>query len=142
MEKTSILLIYLGILALWDHRQGLLPLRILAAGTVLFLGEALYMLAGGQRDLLEIVFAAVPGGLLLCLWGATEKVGPGDGVVLLQLALCLPTPALILAFGISMSAMGIFSGALLLLRRVKGNSRLPYIPFLWLGSLAAVLICK
>jgi len=87
------------------------------------------------------MFGALPGGLLLVLAGLDCGAGAGDGIVLIQLDLLLLLDKVVIAFGISLMAMGIFSVVLLCLKKGRKDLRLPYMPFLWLGCLGALGIC-
>lgn len=106
----------------------------------------LYGLAGvfysiwTRRTLMDVM---IPGGisllfLVLSIW-TKEKIGMGDGLVLLALASMLDTERYV-----QMLWMGLFMAAgysgILLMRRRNRRTEIPFIPFLFLGYAGGLII--
>lgn len=136
-----LVMIYLGILAVWDVKDMVLPGGLLLLGTLAALLVVGTGLVTGRREFADLIFGVVPGGAMLCMALVSNKAGMGDGILLLQMDLFFSLSVTVAAFGISMLAMGLFCFVMMVLRKVKGDTRLPYVPFLWMGSLGALLIC-
>lgn len=132
---------YLTLLTYWDARRRMLPVGILKAGTCLAVGTAVYCLIEGYGQWQELLFGAVPGFILLFISWLTGAAGAGDGLVLLQLNLFFFLEKVVVAFGASLLGIGLFALGYLILGRKQRDFRLPYMPFLWIGCLVAVLLC-
>ena len=89
--------------------------------------------AGEIKGTAELVWGLVPGTLLLLMAVATRKAGIADGIVLLLLSMPLNYRECIVSFVLSFLIMSLVSLFLLVLHKVKGNSKLPYLPFLLAG---------
>ncbi len=81
-------------------------------------------------ECVEMVKGCVPGTILLFMAAATGKAGAADGIVLIFLGICTGGKICLAIFMLSLLLISIFSGILLVLRRVGRNTRLPYLPFL------------
>lgn len=142
MLMGSMVLVYMGVLTLLDAKKRELPLKVLAAGTVWAVGAAACQLLKGEGSWMELLLGAIPGIILLNLAWLTDSMGIGDGIVLLQLNLCMFVEKMVVAFGISLLAIGVFALPILLVKRGSSRGmRLPYMPFLWIGCLASWLLC-
>lgn len=133
---------YLAVLSVIDIRKKSLSVGILGAGTIPAIAAVCYKIYFEGAAPEEILFALVPGLLILCLAGLRLGAGVGDGIVLLQVALLLLWENMVKAFCMSMIAIGLFSLVCLLATRGKKGKkeiRIPYLPFLWFGCLGALL---
>lgn len=133
---------YLAGIAIMDVRSREVSSRVLFLGTVAAFLRAAYLLCVEGTTWEAMMFGAVPGVILLLLAVLTKGAGMGDGIVLLQMNFFLLLEHLIAAFAMSMLIMGAFSAVLLLMKKGGKNTRLPYLPFLWLGCLGAMILCK
>lgn len=88
----------------------------------------------------ELLWGLAPGVLLLLMAATTKKAGMADGIVVLLLSLPLGYRECMLSFVFSLLSISIASLLLLALNRVKGNTKLPYLPFLWTGYMVQALI--
>jgi len=131
---------YLAGLAILDARDRELSVRVLLLGTLGAVTCALFYVLTGAARWEDLLFGTVPGLILLALAGMTKGAGVGDGVVLLQVNFFLLLDRVILAFGISLLVMGLFSGMILITKKGTKDTRLPYLPFLWLGCLGTFCI--
>lgn len=141
MVMGSMVLVYMGVLTLLDAKKRELPLKVLAVGTVLAVSAAACRLLRGEGTWMELFLGAIPGMILLNLAWLTKSTGIGDGIVLLQLNLCMFAEKMVVAFGVSLLAIGAFALLILLVKRGSRGLRLPYMPFLWIGCLASWLLC-
>ena len=134
-------MLYLGVLAVMDAKKRELPAGLLLAGSASAVLNAGCFLVNQGVTWEGLLLGAVPGGILLAMAGIGAGVGAGDGIVLLQVNMLLLLDKVVIAFMISMILMGIFAAALLVFKKGKKDTRLPYVPFLWLGCLGALCIC-
>lgn len=128
-----LLSIWLGILAVVDLRWKKVPVWMLAAGGMLvtivsFIGHENARLAG-----MGWLWGLMPGALFLLLWAVTKKAGLADGLVLLVMGLTLDFSECIVSFILSLFVMSAVSLFLLAGHRVRKDTKLPYLPFLWMG---------
>ena len=142
MWKTGILLVYLLILSIFDCRERKVPIALLLGGVLglcllifvemgcgTVLGEELGRLS--LRDAWrEWLLGALPGVFLVLVAVLTRKAGVADGVVLMEIGICLGYRITLLLLCISLMLMSLLCVPLLLMRRVKRKTELPYLPFL------------
>ena len=140
MSKFATLSIWLGILAAVDLRWKKIPIWLLAAGGVIVTIMSVFACSQNIKSATELLWGSAPGILLLLMAATTKKAGIADGIVVLLLSLPLDYRECILSFVLSLLSMSIVSLLLLTLNKVKGSSKLPYLPFLWMGYMAQALI--
>lgn len=92
------------------------------------------------KDAAELIWGLAPGALLLLMAVTTKKAGIADGIVLLLLSLPLDYRECIVSFVLSFLIMSFVSLLLLVLNRVKGNSKIPYLPFLLAGYIVQAMV--
>ncbi|MDE7283697.1 MAG: prepilin peptidase [Lachnospiraceae bacterium] len=139
MQIDSILVktlvcVLLFICSLFDIRKKELPLMILIAGFLAALGIEMWCIWKGLETVAGIAESLLPGIFFLLLSFCTrEKVGYGDGLLLIILGLFLGFYRcfLVLCFGLIFSS--VFALILLLFCKAGKNSRLPLVPFLTIG---------
>lgn len=125
-----VVLIYLTILGIQDYREGSVSVLWLAAGVGILTGLGIYRCVQGELLWTEMLSGIIPGALLLAIAGLSGKAGYADGVVLIELGVCLGYREIMLLFGFSLLLLSVVSILLLFLRRVRKNTKLPYLPFL------------
>ena len=133
MWKFVILSLWLGILAILDLRWKRVPVWLLAVGGIIVTAMSFYQHKWEFKSAAEMVWGWVPGALLLLIAVATKKAGIADGIVLILLSMSLDYRDCIVSFVLSFLFMSFVSLLLLVLGKVKGNSKLPYLPFLLAG---------
>lgn len=124
---------WLLILSVIDIKKKSVPLWLLGIGAV---ETAVILLTEGFNggiDVWLLCRSLFPGGVFLVTAAATGKAGYGDGIVLIMLGLMSGAKVCLLALTAGLFLIAIFSGALLALRKVKRNSRIPFLPFLAVG---------
>ena len=97
---------------------------------------SVYSYALSVKSAAELLWGSAPGVLLLLMAAMTKKAGLADGIVLLLLGVLLGYRECILSFILSLLSMSLVSLMLLALNKVRGSSKLPYLPFLWMGYMA------
>lgn len=139
MWVEILLFFFLAVCAVFDGLQKQIPLAAVWLG----MATAICLRAGGvmgEVNLLSVALSLTPGAAFFLLGFVTrEKVGYGDGWVLLMIGLFLDLSRcfLILLTGLFMES----SAALILLvfRKVRRDKEIPFCPFLLLGM--GVLLC-
>lgn len=136
MWKLILTAVWLGVLAgidLWHKR---IPLWILAVSGVYVTCVSFYGIWEKNMEGIPLLWSTIPGVGMVLLAVFTKKAGWADGVVLLLLGTQIGFRACAYSFTLSMLVISVLSLALLAVKRVNKNSKLPYLPFLWIGYLA------
>lgn len=124
-----------------DIRNQCIPGRSLALGVIF---SCLGACAGGlhgEASWVELGLALLPGTAALVLAKITrEQIGMGDGWELILMGNWLGLSDCLLALGIALLGIFLISVVLLLLGRAGRNTRIAFVPFLWVGTVAALLI--
>ncbi len=132
-------MIYLLVLSIFDLKTQTVPAYLLIGGCVCVLvffliqqmGKAVY--DGPMQNVYYSLGGLLPGVILLMVSWVTDKVGRADGLVLSIAGSGLTFFEASVLTCISMVLMSLVAAGLLLIKKVNRNSRLPYIPFLFLG---------
>lgn len=126
-----ICLIFIVICAVIDIRKKEIPVIVLA----LFGGCALfYTMIWGERTWVEILYSLMPGFFLLLLGLCTrESIGYGDGLAVMPVGMLIGWKGCIAAVVGGFLFSAVFSLILLVGRKAKGKSRIPFLPFLTVG---------
>lgn len=130
-------LLFLFIGSIFDLKTRKLPLIFL-----LFFGgvAVVLMILGFSKEPTDILARILPGILLLMLGFATrEGIGYGDGAAAVILGLLLGWEWCIAAVMAGFFLSTLCAAVLLMLKRVNGKSRIPYIPFLTVGLVVMLL---
>ena len=141
MSVLGMTMTYLAALSVIDAKRREIPVWILIAGSLGAGAFAVWRVMIGGVSLEGLLFGAVPGMILLALAALTKGTGFGDGIVMLQMSLLLLLERVVFAFSISLILMGVFSILLLVLKKGNKDTRLPYLPFLWVGCLCSICLC-
>lgn len=124
---------WLFILSVMDINKKSVPIWLLGIGAVNTAVTLLTEGLSGDIDGWLLCRSMFPGAVFLAIAAATGKAGYGDGIVLIMLGLMSGFKVCLLALTAGLFLIAIFSGALLALRKVKRNSRIPFLPFLTVG---------
>lgn len=134
MFINIMVLLVLCICSVIDIRKKEVPLIILLTGLLAALGINIWQIWQGQMLLAEAAISVLPGVFFLLISFCTgEKVGYGDGFLIVFLGLLLGFERCFLIICIGLIVSSIFALALLVFCKVGRNSRLPLVPFLSIG---------
>lgn len=130
-----IVLIFLFVGALWDIKKKAVPKVFLLIWGIVSVIYFVFEIINGQ-NMLGLLLGVIPGIITLVLSIVTkEKIGLGDGLILICVG-CLQTIKDVLCMiffsFIFLTVVLIF---LLAIRRIGRSSRIPFVPFLFLGQL-------
>lgn len=139
MWVELLLFILLGICAVSDGIKKEIPLALVWTGIA---AAAVLRVQGtiGTEDGLSVILSVIPGAMFWFLSFVTdEKVGYGDGWMLVMIGLFvgLHRCFLILMMGLLCESAAVL--VLLAFKRVSGDRRIPFAPFLLVGM--GVLLC-
>lgn len=124
--------IWLSIMGILDARYRRIPFWLLGMGIPVAAAIAVRELLGGDLEMAEFLAPLIPG-IVLLLAGVAKKAGYGDGMVLLLLGVMNIRGEIMRIFLMSLFFMSLFAVVMLVLRKVKRETRLPYLPFLTLA---------
>lgn len=144
MWRTAGILVYLSVLSVMDIKEKKVNVLFLTAGAfaicVIWLWGMCLTDADWREILLRGAFGMVPGIFLLAIARLTGKAGYADGIVVTALGVEQGYLGGVVILCISLLYLSVCSVALLLCRRVKGNTRMPYLPFLTAAYLSILLL--
>ncbi|MBD5459029.1 MAG: hypothetical protein HDR27_10730 [Lachnospiraceae bacterium] len=136
----GIALIYMGVCMVFDIRSREIPLLLIMFGITAAFGIDLWQIREGAVTAAEVGISLIPGVLFLLTGFFTgEKVGYGDGLLLIILGLLLGVYRCFLTLCIGLVFSAAVSLALLLLHKASRHSRIPFAPFLVLGMGVVIL---
>lgn len=142
MWREAGVLLYLTALSLMDIRERKIRIVWLAAGVVVIGGFFVWEGVSGPTDagewLVKGLLGTLPGLFLLAVARITGKAGYGDGLVMIVLGVGFGYLVSVVLLCVSLFLLSLCSIALLLCRRVRGNTRMPYLPFLTAAYLCAL----
>lgn len=136
--KWIIAIIFMLILTVMDIRKKEISVLLLLifGATVVF-----YVAVKGEREALSVIYSLIPGAFLLALSLCTrESIGYGDGWTMLVLGLLLGLWECLAVVFVGLVFSAIFSLVLLVLRRVNGKTRLPFLPFVSMGLGVVIIV--
>ena len=129
----AVILVYLGILTVWDVRDRRVPAWSLLLGGLLLAGRAVGQCAYHGVAWRVLLVGVIPGLILLIAAKCTHMVGYADGIVLAELGMYLGCRGSVLILCISLVLAAVYSILLLVRHRVPGCTEIPFLPFLLAG---------
>ena len=127
-------LIFLSVCTIFDIRKKEIPLVLAGAGMMAAVGFMIWRIRNESIYAAEILLSSLPGlFFLLAGWCTKEKVGYGDGILLLITGLMVGFNQCFTGLCIGLFFSAIFGVLLLLLHKAQKNSRIPFVPFLTMG---------
>lgn len=127
--------------SVFDMKKQCIPGRSLALGAALSCCWALGRGLQGAVPWAELGIALLPGAATLALAKITrEQIGRGDGWELILMGNWMGLRNCLLALGIALLGIFLVSAVLLLLGRAGRSTRIAFVPFLWAGAVAALLL--
>ena len=121
---------YLLAVSIFDIKEKAIPVLFLVVGGILAGAGAVYGVIVGAASWYLPLFGMMPGAALLVIARITEKMGYGDGIVLLMIGGMIGYRGSLLVLCMGSFFASIFCVVLLAVRKVKKHSRIPYVPFL------------
>ena len=134
-----LLFVFLGLCAVYDGVTREVPLVVVWLGIITAIVLHIQGL-GGNQTWQAAVLSVIPGATFWILsFFTSEKVGYGDGWILIMIGLFMGLWKcfLILMIGLTLSSLVVL--ILLAFRKVSRNYQLPFAPFLLLGM--GVVVC-
>lgn len=142
MWKLIFIALWLGVLAGIDLRYKKIPAWLLAVSGIIVTFVSICEARRDEMQDLQLLWSLIPGAGLMLIALISKMAGWADGVVLILLGVLVGFGACAMSFALSMLMISVVSLVLLVLKRVGKNTKLPYLPFLWIGFLAqAALGC-
>jgi len=130
-----LLITYLLILSFSDIRSQKIPVVILKIGilgVLIWLSAECFVFTPPSERIIRVVTAllgALPGTFLVLLSYYSDKVGRGDGIVLLTIGFTESCTFTMILICLACICLALLSGILMCFRMVNGKTRMPYIPF-------------
>lgn len=138
MWKEAVTAAWLLPMSVMDAKSRRVPIWMLWIGAAAAAGVLLYDILNKGTTGWQICRALLPGMILLAVAFATGKAGVADGVILLLLGAFTGYEICVAASLGGLFLLALISGILLALRRVRKDTRIPFVPFLAAGWLLAV----
>lgn len=138
MWKEVLTVAWLVPMSIMDIKSKKVPVWMLWIGASAAAGVVLYKGINGGLDGWSECRALLPGAILLAVAYATGKAGPADGVILMLLGVFTGYEDCVAASLGGLILIALFSAVLLTLRRVRKNTRIPFVPFLAVGWMVVV----
>lgn len=135
MWKEAVTAVWLVPLSIMDTRSKKVPVWMLWIGAVAAAGALLYEGISGGLNVWQVCQALIPGLILLAVAFATGKAGQADGIILMLLGIFMGYEGCVAASLGGLFLISLFSGILLMLHRVKRDTKIPFVPFLTMGWL-------
>lgn len=133
------LFFFLAVCAVFDGLQKQIPLAAVWLGML----AAICLRAGGMMgevNVLSVALSLVPGAAFFLLGFVTrEKVGYGDGWVLMMIGLFLDLPRCFLILLAGLLLESTVALVLLVFHKIQRDKEIPFCPFLLLGM--GVMLC-
>lgn len=134
-----VLFLFLAVCAMFDGFSRRVPLAVVWLG---MLTAVCLQISGamGETSLLTAVISLLPGmGFFLLSFLTREKVGYGDGWVLLMIGLFTGVYRCFLILLVGLIAESVAAILLIAVRKAKRDWEIPFLPFLLLGM--GVVVC-
>lgn len=132
--------VLLVICSVYDWKYCVLPLWLILAGGAGSIVGIIYTLLCGEKSVSDVMLAFLPGvATLILAYASREQIGYGDGLLLLMIGgyagvgdtMKILMVALAGTFGVSV--------LLLICKKAAGGSRIPFVPFLTVGSVLVMV---
>lgn len=132
----TIALIYYFVMAETDLKKHCIPLAFAAAGPCVFCLVRIFLLEPQIKDMLT---GLIPGALLLVIAKLSRQaIGYGDGIMLISSGILTGFFGAVFMLLVSMLLASAVSVALMIIKKGKGKTQLPFIPFM-LGAYVVML---
>lgn len=127
-------LILTFICAIYDVKKKIIPVLPMAFGIVFALIIWIWRILAGKVGFVEMLCAALPGIFLLIVsFCSQEKIGRGDGILLIMIGLMTGFPFCFNVLCISLLCSGGYALFLIVLRKGERGDSFPFAPFMILA---------
>lgn len=131
---AGIAIIYFGVCAVFDLRHREIPLLWILLGIAAATSIDIWQIKEGTVTITAVCLSLLPGiFFLLTSFCTREKVGYGDGLLILAAGLFLGVYRCFLAICVGLILSACTAVFLLLFRKADRHSRIPFVPFLLCG---------
>lgn len=131
---TGIVCLFLGVCSFFDIRKKEIPLILIITALLSAAGFTLWQIGAEKVSVMEAGVSLLPGLFMLAIsFGTKEKVGYGDGLLLIISGLCLGFHQCFLGLCIALLCSSAAALFLLTLHKVKKDSGIAFAPFLAFG---------
>lgn len=132
--EKEVVIVFLGICTVFDIRKKEIPLILAGAGMMAAVGLTIWRIGNETIFAAQILLSLLPGlFFLLAGWCTKEKVGYGDGILLLIIGLMVGFNQCFTGLCISLFLSAFLGVLLLFLHKAQKDSRIPFVPFLTIG---------
>lgn len=131
-------ILFLGICMIHDIDNKKIPAIWIWSCLGIATGYKLCMIIYGKSSVEECLLCILPGIILLIFSYMSGQVGSGDGWLITAGGLLLEWEELIEQLCYSFVAAGLFSACCMLVVHKKRKDRIPFVPFLFLGSICMI----
>ncbi len=138
MWKEALTAAWLIPLSIMDTRNKRVPVWMLWIGMAAAVCVLLYEGINEDPDVLQIWRGLIPGAILLATALATGKAGMADGIILILMGALTGYEICVAAALGGLLLIALLSVILLALRKVKRNTKIPFIPFLTVAWIITV----
>ena len=130
----GICLVFLCICTVFDIKKREMPISILWLGMVIAACFCLRQIAGGSLTVVQAGASLLPGTFFLLVSRLTgEQIGSGDGIMLVMIGLFIGSYRCVMLLCVALIASTVFASFLLVFRKAKKDSKIPFVPFLAIG---------
>lgn len=117
--------------AIYDIRKKEIPLLPMILGIIFALIAWIWRILTGKAELTELFSAVLPGIFLLVIGLCSkEKIGFGDGILLVMIGLMIGFPLCLGVLCIGLIGSCLYALFLLVFRKAKRGDSFPFAPFL------------
>lgn len=132
MLETIGVFLVLTVSSVFDIRKKRIPIQVLIAGGI---WAVICLTISAVRNGAEVLTGALPGlipgaGLLALGFLTQQKVGYGDGILLMIMGLMEGGKMVILTFCIGLFLQSILAVLLVLVKKADKQTQIPFVPFL------------
>lgn len=132
--SECVMFAFLLVCAGFDMKEKQIPTALIAGGFAAAFGRKAWQVWKGTAMLGDAGYSLLPGTLFLLLSFLTrEKVGYGDGLLLLVLGLFVGFRSCLIDVCIGLICASAFALILIVFRKAQRNSEIPFVPFLAIG---------